>query len=95
MSRLGPISPKAHGAWLGAGTGSYIASQVIALLQQYVTHTPIPTAAQGLIYGVLPTLLAFAVAYILPAIPASLVQQAKIEALKGGNWPIQGGGSSP
>ncbi len=81
-NRLGPVSPKAHGAWLGAGSGSYVANTAIGLLQSYVTHAPLSPALVTLIYGAASVLLAFAAAWVLPALPASLVQQVQTETFR-------------
>jgi hypothetical protein len=74
---IGPISPKAHGAWLGSGSGAALANEVINLIQTYVTHAPLPQPTVALIYTLVPALMAFIGAYVVPAIPSSLSQQAQ------------------
>jgi len=60
------VSPKAHGAWLGAGAGAAVAGVVVGLLQAYVTHHPLPQADITAIYAAMPALLAYVGAYLAP-----------------------------
>jgi hypothetical protein len=94
MKSIGPISPKAHGAYLGAGTGSLIANDLIQLIQQYITHAALAPSLVTLIYTVVPALLAFVGAYVTPAIPVTLLEQTRQEIVKT-HWPsVPPGGAS-
>lgn len=66
-SPLAGISPKAHGAWLGAGSGSAVAGIIVGLIQDYWTHAPLPAPAIQGIYVLVAAAVAFAGAYLLPA----------------------------
>lgn len=73
---IGPISPKAHGAWLGAGTGAAIADEIISLVQTYGTHAPLPASTSALIFTVVPAVVAFLGAWLAPLVPASMKRDA-------------------
>jgi hypothetical protein len=73
---IGPVSPKAHGAWLGAGTGAAVANEVIQLIQTY-GHTVLPAATTSLIYTVVPAIVAFVGAWLAPLLPAKLEDDAE------------------
>lgn len=68
LTRQGPISPKAHGAWLGAGTGVAIANVVTGLIEAYGTHAALPAAAVAAISLVCSPLVAFLGAWLAPLI---------------------------
>lgn len=62
------ISPKAHGAWMGSGSGALIGSVIIGLIQSYITHKAVPLALQTLIMGLTSSITAYVGAYILPLV---------------------------
>lgn len=66
QSPFSNVSPKAHGAWLGAGSGASVAAVIVGLIQDYWTHAALPAAAVQGIYIVVSAIAAFAGAYILP-----------------------------
>jgi len=70
----GPISPKAHGAWLGSGSGAAVTNVVIGLLQQYVTHAPLASSLVTALYVVVPGLLAFTGAWLAPSLQQAEAQ---------------------
>ena len=92
-----PISPKAHGAWLGAGTGQAIAGVVVGLIQTYVTHATLATPAVQSIYIVISSLLALTGAYILPSgqrpVAAGAAAYGTGGAGGGGGGPYAGSGT--
>ena len=66
MLRSAGLSPKFHGAYLGAGTGATIAAIITGLVQTYWTHAALsPYAVQG-IYTVVTIALAAYGAYVAP-----------------------------
>jgi hypothetical protein len=69
MSAANPISPKAHGAWIGAGTGQAITVAVVGLIEAYGTRGPLPMATVYAIGLVITAALAFFGAYIAPHLP--------------------------
>lgn len=71
---IGPISPKAHGAWLGAGSGAAAGNEIIALIQTYA-HTTLPPATVTLIYTLMPALAAFVGAWLAPLLPSTIWEQ--------------------
>lgn len=75
MSAANPISPKAHGAWLGAGSGAALTAEIIGLIQTYWTHKPLEPALVSLMYTVIPALVAFLGAWLAPLIPSSIESQ--------------------
>jgi hypothetical protein len=79
VSKKNPISPKAHGAWIGGGAGAYVANQVVALISQW-THHPLATPYATLIYGVTPPVLAFLGAWLAPLLPQTMTQSAVVLA---------------
>jgi hypothetical protein len=72
---IGPISPKAHGAWLGAGTGAAITQEIINLVQTY-GHTTLPPALTGMLFTVVPALVAGLGAWLAPLLPSALESDA-------------------
>lgn len=60
------IQLKAHGAWLGGGTGAGLAGLVVGLLQQHLTHHPLAPIDVEAIYSAVGVLGAFGGAYLLP-----------------------------
>lgn len=81
MSAANPISPKAHGAWLGAGSGAALTAEIISLIQTYWTHKPLEPALVSLMYTVVPAAVAFLGAYLAPLIPSSIKSQIEQSAL--------------
>lgn len=61
------LSPKFHGAYLGAGTAAAISNVIIGLIQSYVTHTPLPAADVQLTYTLVGVILAGFGAWIMPS----------------------------
>jgi len=63
--RRWPIAPKAHGAWLGAGSGIGLAQAAVGIIQA-IEHHPL---AQGYVVGIYMLagpLVAFIGAYLAP-----------------------------
>lgn len=73
-SPISNVSPKAHGAWLGAGGGASAAAVIVGLIQDYWTHAVLPASAVQGIYIVAAAVTAFAGAYILPGKSAGQAQ---------------------
>lgn len=61
------LSPKFHGAYLGAGTAAAISNVITGLIQAYWTHAPLPAADVQLIYTVVGIALAGFGAWIMPS----------------------------
>lgn len=68
LTRSGPLSPKFHGAWLGAGTGVAIANVIIGLIETYGTHKPLPQVDVTAINLVVAPLLSAAGAWLAPLV---------------------------
>lgn len=66
LTKSGPISPKAHGAWMGAGSGIGAANVIIGLIEAYGTHHALPIAAVSGIDFVVTPLAAFLGAWLQP-----------------------------
>lgn len=81
MSAANPISPKAHGAWLGAGSGAALTAEIISLVEAYWTHKPLDPALVSLLYTIVPAVVAFLGAYLAPLIPSSIKSQVGQTAL--------------
>jgi hypothetical protein len=69
---VGPISPKVHGAWLGAGAGAGIANALIQLIQSYGVHKALPLSVTALIFTVTPPLVAALGAWLAPLLPSPI-----------------------
>jgi hypothetical protein len=67
MGFVSSISPKAHGAWLGAGTAAAIANVIDGLIQSYWTHAPLPAADTQLTYTLVGIALAGFGAWVMPS----------------------------
>jgi hypothetical protein len=76
FTRSGPISPKAHGAWLGAGSGVAIANVAIGLIESYITHKPLPVAAVAGINLAVTPLIAFIGSWLAPLLAGLTAKQA-------------------
>lgn len=61
------IQLKAHGAWLGGGTGAGLAGLIVGLLQQHLVHHPLAPIDVEAIYSGVGVLGAFGGAWLLPA----------------------------
>jgi hypothetical protein len=79
-----PLSPKFHGAWLGAGTGQEVANVIVGILQDYVTHAPLTASATQGIYILVSAALAGLGAYILPPGPTSEMTPRRTKFALGG-----------
>ncbi len=66
MTTRNPVSPKAHGAWLGASSGAGAGTVAVGLIEQYVTHKALPAADVAAVYWVMSAVLAFAGAWLAP-----------------------------
>ncbi len=66
MTAHNPVSPKAHGAWLGASSGAGAGTVAVGLIEQYVTHKALPAADVAAVYWVTSAVLAFAGAWLAP-----------------------------
>jgi hypothetical protein len=73
------VSPKAQGAWLGAGAGSAISNIIIGIIQTDITHHALSASLVSLIYLVIPPLVAYLAAHALPALPSSLVHDVELQ----------------
>ena len=72
MSKANPVSPKAHGAWLGAGTGALLGQLVAGLLSHYLNHDKsLPTVDVTAITSVCTAVVAFVGAWLAPLLPKS------------------------
>ena len=60
-----PVAPKAHGAWLGAGSGAALAQAVIGVIQA-ITHTTLAPGFTAAIFALSTPLLAFIGSYLAP-----------------------------
>ena len=68
IRKLGPYSPKFHGAWIGSLGGINVGAIVVGLIQTYVTHKAIPLPLATLIESVVTPLFAALGAYLAPLI---------------------------
>ena len=89
---LTSLSPKFHGAWLGAGTGASVANGITGLIQSYWTHAPLPAASVQLTYTIVGVVLAGFGAWIMPPgkqpAPAALAPaSATADAVTAGSRP--------
>lgn len=71
LTKSGPISPKAHGAWLGAGSGIAVANIIVGLIQTYWIHKALPGAAVQAIDAVCTAGVAFIGSWLAPLIAKS------------------------
>lgn len=87
--KIGPVSPKAHGAWMGSAAGASIAGTIVSLLQDYVSHGPLSSSLVSVIYMAVPAVTAFLGSYVAPVFPASMISQARSLAGQGAppGWP--------
>jgi hypothetical protein len=69
---VGPVSPKVHGAWLGAGAGAAIANALIQLIQSYGVHKALPLSVTALIFTVTPPAVAALGAWLAPLLPSPI-----------------------
>lgn len=65
---MSKIQLKAHGAWLGGGTGVGVASLIVGLLQQHVTHHPLAQVDVQAVYSLVAVAGSFLGAYVLPTL---------------------------
>lgn len=68
VRKLGPYSPKFHGAWIGSLGGLNIGAIIVGLIQTYVTHKALPLPLATLIESVVTPLFSAIGAYLAPLI---------------------------
>lgn len=62
----GPVEPKTHAAWIGAGGGAALGGIVVGLIQVWVTHRALSAASVSLVDTICAAVAALVSSYLAP-----------------------------